>query len=136
MFEAKDTPLRNDVNMLGTILGDVLKEQGGDALFEQVETVRRLARRRREGDHQAASALSQLLAPLSLPDMMALSRAFSAYFGGVNLAERVHRIRRRRDIPGPAGQAPAWHTHRCASGPAWPRRGLLSKCRRSLKISR
>ncbi len=96
MFEAKDMPLRHDVNLLGTILGDVLKEQGGDALFEQVETVRRLARRRREGDPQAGTDLSGLLAALPPTEMMALCRAFAAYFGGVNLAERVHRIRRRR----------------------------------------
>ena len=65
-------------------------------MFEQVETVRRLARRRREGDGQAAADLAAQLAPLPLSNMMALCRAFSAYFGGVNLAERVHRIRRRR----------------------------------------
>ena len=39
-FEHKDQALRKDVHMLGTLIGELLKEQGGDELFEFVETAR------------------------------------------------------------------------------------------------
>src|SRR3546814_2984061 len=51
---------------------------------------------RREND-EAVDALAARLADVPLGDADALVRAFAAYFGATNLAERVHRIRRRRD---------------------------------------
>ena len=32
-FEDKDQPLRDDVRMLGSLVGELLKDQGGDELF-------------------------------------------------------------------------------------------------------
>jgi phosphoenolpyruvate carboxylase len=95
-FPAKHSALRDDVHVLGALVGDVLKEQGGDALFSLVEQDRRLSIRRRAGDKEAAAELSVQLrgrAPQSARD---LARAFSMWFRAVNLAEKVHRIRRRR----------------------------------------
>src|ERR1700689_821756 len=56
--DAKQGPLRRDIRALGTLLGDVLREQAGDALFEAVESLRRtaIARREVEAAHDAASA--------------------------------------------------------------------------------
>lgn len=105
MFPTKDVPLRNDVNMLGTVLGDVLQDQGGAALLERVEAARLAARRRRQGVAGAAEELTRLLSGLSAQDALEVVRAFSAYFGLINMAERVHRIRRRRDYLRP-GSAP------------------------------
>src|SRR3546814_5780085 len=51
---------------------------------------------RREND-EPVDALAARLADVPLGDADALVRAFAAYFGATNLAERVHRIRRRRD---------------------------------------
>ena len=39
-FEMKDQPLRDDVRILGTLVGDLLRDQGGAALFEIVENAR------------------------------------------------------------------------------------------------
>ena len=36
-FETKDQPLRDDVRILGTLVGDLLRDQGGPELFELVE---------------------------------------------------------------------------------------------------
>lgn len=93
---AADAPLRENVRRLGMTIGDLLAEQQGSAFLEGVETVRTTAIRRRDG---AASAheLSTLLSGLPVAQAEALTRAFSAYFQAVNIAERVHRIRRRRD---------------------------------------
>ncbi len=94
LFNAKDQPLREDVRLLGSLLGEVLKEQGGDALFQQVEAVRKAARRYRQGEAAAEDELHALLKPLDADAAATLVRAFSAYFFVVNMAERIHRLRR------------------------------------------
>ena len=48
MFEGKDQALRDDVRTLGTMVGDLIREQGGADLFEFVENARRRSIRRRE----------------------------------------------------------------------------------------
>jgi len=95
-FLPPDDALREDVSRLGALVGRMLAEQGGTALFDRVEQVRLAAiRRRREG--APVQALADSLAGLDVATAQALARAFATYFQVVNLAERVHRIRRRRD---------------------------------------
>ena len=74
----------------------MLKEQGGDTLFDLVEKDRRLSIRRRAGDKEAAAELSVQLRGRAPQVARDLARAFSMWFRSVNLAEKVHRIRRRR----------------------------------------
>ena len=103
-FLPHDGPLREDVHRLGVLVGRMLAEQEGEAFYRRVEDVRTAAiRRRREG--QSVDALAESLAGLDAADAEALARAFSAWFQAVNTAERVHRIRRRRDYQ-LAGAAP------------------------------
>jgi phosphoenolpyruvate carboxylase len=95
-FLPHDGPLREDVRRLGALVGQMLAEQGGQAFFERVEHVRTAAiHRRRSG--AAVDALAESLTGLDAADAEALARAFATYFQAVNTAERVHRIRRRRD---------------------------------------
>ncbi len=102
--ERKEAPLRRDVRSLGTLLGRVLREQGGDALFQAVEDLRRLTTEGREarlqGDTQKAdSLLSEAIARIQNFDTgfsEQLTRAFGFYFELINLAETNHRKRRRR----------------------------------------
>ena len=96
-FPEKDKPLRDDVRALGTLVGEMLTEQQGEAFFQLVETVRRAAIQRREDDRNPSAALDDLLAGLDVGTAERLVRAFTTYFQVVNLAEKVHRIRRRRD---------------------------------------
>jgi phosphoenolpyruvate carboxylase len=95
-FPDKDIPLREDVSMLGTLVGQMLAEQGGEALFNQVEQVRRTAIMGREGT-PVTDDLATMVSDLAVPEALSLVRSFAAYFQVVNLAELVHRIRRRRD---------------------------------------
>jgi len=95
-FPEKHSALRDDVHVLGALVGDVLKEQGGDVLFDLVEKDRRLSIRRRAGDKEAAAELSVQLRGRAPQVARDLARAFSMWFRAVNLAEKVHRIRRRR----------------------------------------
>ncbi|MEO7386478.1 MAG: phosphoenolpyruvate carboxylase [Gammaproteobacteria bacterium] len=96
-FAAKDAGLRKDVHDLGVIVGQLLEEQGGPELFGRVEQARRAAIDAREGDPAGMQRLEALVASLSPSESQDLIRAFSTYFLAVNLAETVHRIRRRRD---------------------------------------
>jgi phosphoenolpyruvate carboxylase len=95
-FAEKDRALREDVHRLGELVGELVREQGGEALFDLVETARKLAIAHREGDQAAYAELKQLLASLAPSTARDFIRAFSTYFQMVNMAEKVHRIRRRR----------------------------------------
>jgi len=86
--------LRRDVSFLGALLGEVLREQGGDELFDTVEAARLAARARRDGDEESDHRLDDLLTGLEPRQASEVARAFSAYFALVNMAERVQRIRR------------------------------------------
>lgn len=90
-FAPKDIPLKDDVRTLGALVGDVIREQCGDAVFQLVE------RARHAGIAGADDELQALVKGLPPRDAETLVRAFAAYFEVVNLAERIHRIRRRRD---------------------------------------
>lgn len=109
-FPAKHLALREDVHQLGALVGEILREQGGDPLFDLVEGDRVAAIRRREDDGADQGALAQRVAGRPPEVARDLVRAFSTWFRAVNLAERVHRIRRRReyfqtdsDRPQPSG---------------------------------
>jgi len=103
-FEDKDQALRDDVRTLGRLVGELLKEQGGDELFEFVETARLRAIRRREGNEKDDERLAELVRDLDLSLALPVIRAFSTYFQMTNTAEKVHRIRRRREYLQEVGQ--------------------------------
>jgi phosphoenolpyruvate carboxylase len=95
-FPPQHAALRDDVHALGALVGEILREQGGAALLDLVEQDRVCAIRRRDGDPQAGIELSarvQGRPPAAARDLV---RAFSTWFQVVNIAEKVHRIRRRR----------------------------------------
>jgi len=96
-FEDKDQSLRDDVRTLGAMVGDLIREQSGEELFEFVENARLRAIRRREENEKEGEDLAKLVENLD-PDLaLQVIRSFSTYFQMVNTAEKVHRIRRRRE---------------------------------------
>ena len=95
-FADTDGLLRDDVRRLGAMVGEMLAEQVSAEFLARVEQVRRTAIARRE-QGAPLEALAATLREAPLAEAEALVRAFAAYFGATNLAERVHRIRRRRD---------------------------------------
>ncbi|WP_433970771.1 phosphoenolpyruvate carboxylase [Tunturiibacter lichenicola] len=108
--ELKEAPLRRDVRSLGMLLGEVLREQAGDPLYEAVEALRRTAIARREAEApqngaanqaDATAHLQQALARVHTLELAAayqLARAFGFYFELINLAETNHRKRRRLSL--------------------------------------
>jgi len=116
---AKEHPLRRDVRSLGILLGRVLVEQAGDALFQQVERLRRLliqARLNTETPPPTAAhapksnpEMSQaraIIKELRVQEAYLVTKAFSIYFELTNLAETNHRKRRRRAGKLYSGQPP------------------------------
>jgi phosphoenolpyruvate carboxylase len=91
-----DAPLRNDIRQLGRLLGDVLREQGGEDLFWTVESIRVLAKNARASQAGARAELEQRLAELDDALIMPVARAFSHFLNLANIAEQHHRIRRSR----------------------------------------
>ncbi|KAF1705662.1 phosphoenolpyruvate carboxylase [Pseudoxanthomonas suwonensis] len=104
-FAPPDLPLRDDVRRLGALVGEMLAEQESPAFLEEVERVRTTAIARRQNGGGMAS-LAALLDGLEPAHAQALVRAFSTYFQVVNIAERLHRIRRRRDYQRAGGDTP------------------------------
>jgi len=95
-FPVKDAGLHEDVHALGTLIGETLRDQGGEEFFKLVEGDRLAAIRRRQGDPDGEAELQERTdgrAPAAATD---LTRAFSIWFQAVNTAEKVHRVRRRR----------------------------------------
>lgn len=88
--------LREDVRLLGSLVGEVLKEQGGARLFAAVERLRTGAIRRRAGGAPDPAATERLIAWVERQPtarLLQLVRAFSVYFHVINLAEQNHRLR-------------------------------------------
>jgi len=93
---SKDQPLIDDIRLLGRILGDVIREQEGQAAFDLVEQVRKLSVGfRRDADAEADKALKKLLKSLSGDQTVSVIRAFTYFSHLANLAEDRHHIRRR-----------------------------------------
>jgi phosphoenolpyruvate carboxylase len=91
-------PLRARVAQLGRLVGDVLRSRARPRTFEYVERLRALTRQRRaQPDTFDERELDQVLDELSLEDAVDVIRGFGLYFQMVNLAEELHRERRRRE---------------------------------------
>lgn len=94
---SKLAPLRRDIDFLGRLLGEIIRRQGGDPVFNAVEHVRQATvRLRQHYDAGREKELLEWMKTLDLPTTIQVIRAFTIYFQLVNLAEEVHRIRRKR----------------------------------------
>lgn len=98
--------LRQDIHLLGTLLGDTLAAQEGPEVLQIVEHVRVLAKGARGGDRaefeQLRSELASMPVELSLP----VARSFAHFLNLANVAEQHHRGRRRRAYRRDAGARP------------------------------
>ena len=96
-FPIKDSALREDVHALGALIGEMLRDQGGEEFFSLVEGDRLAAIQRRESDTVDGAELQERTKSRSAAAATDLTRAFSVWFQAVNTAEKVHRVRRRRE---------------------------------------
>ena len=108
----KDVFLQEDIRELGRILGDTIRTQHGDDVFDLIENIRkRSIRFRRDQDNGARLELEETLSSLSPERTTQVIRAFSYFSLLANIAEDQHHIRRTR-------------AHLIAGSP--PRKGSLS----------
>jgi len=93
----KDEPLIEDIRLLGRLLGDTVRQQEGDDIFEIVENIRQTSIRfYRDDDEPAKQELEQLLNTLNPEQAVQVVRAFSYFSHLANIAEDQHHIRRTR----------------------------------------
>ncbi|MBU6448947.1 MAG: phosphoenolpyruvate carboxylase [Rhodospirillales bacterium] len=95
--ETLDDALREDIRLLGRILGDTIRALDGPATFELIETIRQLGVRfHREQDKAAQQELEAILAGLSDNKVNSITRAFGYFSALANIAEDHHHTRRWR----------------------------------------
>lgn len=86
------------IRFLGNLLGDVIREQAGEAAFQLVERLRTLGKDLRNGAPDRADAeLRTLTSQMTVAEIQTVIKAFNAYFLLVNLAEQMQRIWVLRD---------------------------------------
>ena len=91
---SKQKKLKENIHLLGDLLGEVLVEQEGVALLNTVEEVRGLAKKARSGERECWSVLREILSGLPIAKMQSVARAFSHFLALANIAEQQQRIRR------------------------------------------
>ena len=95
--ESLDEALRDDIRLLGRILGDTIRAIDGPAIYGLIETIRQLAvRYHRDEDKPAQLELEQILAGLSDEQINRITRAFGFFSALANIAEDHHHTRRWR----------------------------------------
>ena len=92
---AKDDALSDDIRLLGRLLGDVVRTQAGDDVFNLVEDVRRRAVDARRDGRSPLATLGDALPSRPIADQLHLIRAFGWLSVLANTAEDVHHERRR-----------------------------------------
>ncbi|MFF7063184.1 phosphoenolpyruvate carboxylase [Pseudomonas sp. NPDC008258] len=87
-----DVRLREDVHVLGELLGETIREQHGDAFLQKIEDIRHSAKADRRGPGEQ---LSSTLGDLAEEDLLPVARAFNQFLNLANMAEQYQLIRRR-----------------------------------------
>jgi len=102
----EDTRLRNDIRLLGRILGDTVRDQEGAGVFDLVERIRQTSIRfHRDDDKPARHELEIILDSMSTGQTVRIVRAFSYFSHLANIAEDQNNIRQMR-ARSAAGGAP------------------------------
>src|SRR5215468_9268570 len=93
----KDAPLRYDIRLLGRILGDTVRAQEGEEVFDLVEHIRKSGVQfHRDADEGARQELQSIMSRLPIDRALRIIRAFGYFSHLANLAEDQHHIRRTR----------------------------------------
>ncbi|KPV42751.1 phosphoenolpyruvate carboxylase [Alicyclobacillus ferrooxydans] len=96
--EVTEAPLHRDIRILGNILGEIIVEQCGKAVFDHVENLRSLSKAFRQApSDDLKQAFQDYVNAVSVDDRLFVIRSFALYFELINLAEQHHRIRRKRE---------------------------------------
>ncbi|AIR87885.1 phosphoenolpyruvate carboxylase [Pseudomonas cremoricolorata] len=89
-----DVRLREDVHLLGELLGETIRQQHGEAFVQKIEAIRHSAKADRSG---AGEQLSSTLDSLADDELLPVARAFNQFLNLANIAEQYQLIHRRSD---------------------------------------
>lgn len=116
----EDARLREDIRLLGRILGDTVRDQEGADVFDLVERIRQTSVRfHRDEDRQARRELEQILDGMTIAETVRIVRAFSYFSHLANIAEdqnNIRRMRARADSNGGAGMLAETLAHAKGAG--------------------
>ncbi len=84
--------MRNNVSMLGTLLGETIEQAAGTAILERVELIRKLSKSSRAGCEASREQLLTILQNLSSEELLPVARAFSQFLNLANVAEQYQTI--------------------------------------------
>ncbi|MBC3271058.1 phosphoenolpyruvate carboxylase [Pseudomonas sp. SWRI81] len=90
-----DARLREDVHLLGELLGNTIRDQYGEAFLDKIEEIRKGAKADRRGSMDAE--LSASLNQLSEDQLLPVARAFNQFLNLANIAEQYQLIHRREE---------------------------------------
>ncbi|MHB9798642.1 phosphoenolpyruvate carboxylase [Pseudomonas sp. MT3] len=90
-----DARLREDVHLLGELLGQTIRAQYGQGFLDKIELIRTGAKAARRGSAEGARQLTATLDALGEDELLPVARAFNQFLNLANIAEQYHRIRRR-----------------------------------------
>ncbi len=96
MNEDPHHALREDVRLLGSLLGRAIRSSEGERMFERVESLRLLSRSALEDEDEAIERIAGVLETASDAELLVMARAYAAFLNLANIAEQHHRVRRRR----------------------------------------
>jgi phosphoenolpyruvate carboxylase len=103
----EDARLRNDIRLLGRILGDTVRDQEGADVFDLVERIRQTSIRfHRDDDEPARRELELILDSMSTSQTVRIVRAFSYFSHLANIAEDQNNIRQMRARSNAGGTPP------------------------------
>ncbi|MCO8171282.1 phosphoenolpyruvate carboxylase [Pseudomonas sp. 21LCFQ02] len=92
-----DARLREDVHLLGELLGNTIREQRGADFLDTIERIRKAAKAGRRGSAQGAEQLTASVASLDEDELLPMARAFNQFLNLANIAEQYQLLRRRDD---------------------------------------
>src|ERR1051325_10385321 len=98
--------LRDDIHLLGELLGETLRACEGEALFQRLEAVRSMAKAARAGDDRAFDGLADALGGMPIDAAAPAPRALAHLLALANVAEPHQRSRRRRERARDTGASP------------------------------
>ena len=89
--------LRQNVHLMGKLLGNAIKGQQGEAFLEKIEQIRHLSKTARAGDENAAQQLLDYLHGLPDNELLPVTRAFTQFLNLANIAEQYHTVSRHKE---------------------------------------
>ena len=93
----KYTALKSNVSMLGRLLGNTIQQAHGEALFDQIETIRQLSKSAQAGNDKDREQLVEAIKGLPDEQLTPVAHAFNQFLNLTNMADQYHTISRHCD---------------------------------------